>query len=355
MDQRHQSADKNFVGTEKLLLTCRDKENYVVHAKILQFYLRTGLRLRRVHCVLSFRQAAILEPYIRRNSERRAKAKNEFEKDYNKLLNNSLFGKTMENVRKRVDYRLVNTAEKLEKLAAKPTFLEQTIFNENLVLVQMRKTKVVLNKPVYIGQCVLDNSKLVMYELWYNKLLPLIQQHQTAELRLLGGDTDSFFLHLRNADAEQWLLPKLCDMQLLDTSNYPTDHRLYTTARKAKLGCIKDESDGVANFTEWILLRPKLYSFAAANPAKAKRRAKGIQKSVVKHEICHADFRDTFLDLVEKSWTTRRIASERHELHTVATVKRALSFWEDKRAWLDSNCSLPYGHCRLGRKRPVEE
>jgi hypothetical protein len=62
MDQRHQSADKNFVGTEKLLLTCRDKENYVVHAKILQFYLCTGLQLRRVHCLLSFRQAAILEP-----------------------------------------------------------------------------------------------------------------------------------------------------------------------------------------------------------------------------------------------------------------------------------------------------
>ncbi|MEE4247105.1 MAG: hypothetical protein V2I33_16960 [Kangiellaceae bacterium] len=152
-------------------------------------------------------------------------------------------------------------------MAAKPSFASQVIFNENLVLVHMQRTKVVLNKPIYIRQCVLDNSKLVMYELWYNKLLPLVQQHQTANLRLLGGDTDSFFLHLRNANAEQWFLPKLCEMELLDTSNYPKEHRLFTSTRKAKLGCIKDESDNVAS--------------TALNFTGEKRRAKGIQKSVV--------------------------------------------------------------------------
>jgi hypothetical protein len=347
MHQRNSlKPQKEYVGTEKLLLTCQNKTEYVVHGRILQFYLRQGLRLDRIHQVVSFKQAAILEPYIQRNSKRRSTAANEFEKDYNKLLNNSLFGKTMEDVRKREDYRLVNSAEKLNKLAAKPNFDDHFIFNDSLVLVHMRKTKVVLNKPIYIGQCVLDNSKLIMYELWYCKLLPMIKQ-RNAELHLLGGDTDSFFLQLTNADAETWFLPQLCAMELLDTSNYPKDHALFTNSRKAKLGCIKDESDGVAQFKEWILLRPKLYSFAAANTDKNKRRAKGIQRAVVEHGMQHSDFKEAFEHLKEKSWLTRRITSDRHELFTIATLKRALSFWEDKRAWTGANESLPYGHYRL--------
>uniref|UniRef100_A0A1I8IWK3 DNA-directed DNA polymerase n=1 Tax=Macrostomum lignano TaxID=282301 RepID=A0A1I8IWK3_9PLAT len=158
-----------------------------------------------------------------------------------------------------------------------------------------------------------------------------------------------------NADGERWFLPKLCEMELLDTSNYPKDHCLYTCERKARLGCVKDESDGTANFYEWILLRPKLYSFAAVNSSKDKRRAKGVQRSVVQNEICHADYCETLMKMEEKSWLTRRIASEHHELFTTATLKRALSFWEDKRAWLAANQSLPYGHWRLEaekRKRP---
>ena len=103
-----------------------------------------------------------MKPYIDKNTNLRAKAKNNFEKDFYKLMNNSVFGKTMENIRNRVDVKLVNTKEKLRKLVAKPNFKSRKILNENLVSVHMKKTSLTMNKPVYLGMCILDLSKTIM-------------------------------------------------------------------------------------------------------------------------------------------------------------------------------------------------
>ena len=164
--------DLTMPNTEKLVLTLEDKEKYVVHYSNLQFYLRQGMRLKKVHRVIEFDQEPWMEPYIRMNTEFRKQAKSDFETDFYKLINNSVFGKTMENLRNRVDVKIVRDWEtdKIRKLLSSPSFDRFTFFGNDMAGIHMRKTKLVLNKPVYTGMMILDNSKILMYEFFYNHL-----------------------------------------------------------------------------------------------------------------------------------------------------------------------------------------
>ena len=148
----------------KLIPTLRDKKEYVLHYRNLQLYLDLGLKIKKVHQVLKFDQSPWLKQYIDFNTEKRKHAKNSFEKDFFKLMNNSVFGKTMENLRKRVDVRLVTNEKKLDKLTSKPTFVSSKIFNENLMAVYKVKEMLTLNRPAYVGMCILDLSKTLMYD-----------------------------------------------------------------------------------------------------------------------------------------------------------------------------------------------
>ncbi|MEL7306873.1 MAG: hypothetical protein AAGK05_02755, partial [Pseudomonadota bacterium] len=182
-----------YQSYKKLLMTQYDKERYVCHFSILKFYLMMGLKLTHIHSAIRFRQKRFIEPYIKYNSEKRAAAQNAFQKDFYKLKNNSFFGKTMEDVRHRIKYRIVTKWQDAEKFTSSPLCMDVDIFSESVVGVHMFKEKVILNKPIFIGQAVLDYSKLEMYHLYYNILrrCPLIKQPE-----LIGGDTDSFFLAL---------------------------------------------------------------------------------------------------------------------------------------------------------------
>ena len=152
----------------KLIPTLRDKEGYVLLYHNLQLYLDLGLKIKKVHRVLKFDQSPWLKQYIDFNTEKRKHAKNSFEKDFFKLINNSVFGKTMENLRKRVDVRLVTNEKKLDKLTSKPTYVSSKIFNENLMAVHKIKETLTLNRPAYVGMCILDLSKTLMYDFHYN-------------------------------------------------------------------------------------------------------------------------------------------------------------------------------------------
>ena len=156
----------------KLLLTLQDKNNYVVHYRNLQFYLKQGMKLKRVHKVLEFEQECWMEPYIRMNTEFRKNAKSDFEKNFYKLMNNSVFGKTMENLRNRVDIKIVrsNETDKIRKLVASPLYSRHVMFSNDLFGIDMRKSRLLLNKPVYTGLTILDNSKILMYDFFYNEL-----------------------------------------------------------------------------------------------------------------------------------------------------------------------------------------
>ena len=154
----------------KLIPALRDKKEYVLHYRNLQLYLDLSLKIKKVHRVLKFHQSPWLKQYISFNTEKRKNAKNSFEKDFFKLMNNSFFGKTMENLCKRVDVRLVTDEKKLDKLTSKPTFVSSKIFNENLMAVHKVKETLTLNRLAYVGMCILDLSKTLMHNFHYNYL-----------------------------------------------------------------------------------------------------------------------------------------------------------------------------------------
>ena len=157
-------------NVEKLIPNLWDKESYIVHHENLKLYQELGLKIKKIHRGIKFREEPWMRSYIELNTRLRTEAKNDFEKDFFKLMNNSVFGKTMENIRNRVDVRLVSDRKKAEKLAAKPNFRHCTIFDENLVAIHMKITKLTFNKPVYCGMAIKDLSKVVMYD-FHNKYI----------------------------------------------------------------------------------------------------------------------------------------------------------------------------------------
>ena len=155
-------------NTKKLVCNLNDKKNYIVHINVLKQSLDHGLKLRKVHRVIEFEQEAWLKEYIDVNTELRKKATNDFEKDFFKLMNNVVFGKTMENVRKHRDIKLVKTDKKRNKLVSEPNFHTMKLVDNNLAIIEMRKVKVKMNKPIYLGLSILDISKITMHEFWYD-------------------------------------------------------------------------------------------------------------------------------------------------------------------------------------------
>lgn len=153
---------------KRLIPTLSNKEKYVLHYRNLQLYTDLGLKVTKVHRVLEFDQSPWLKQYIDFNTQKRTNAKDVFEKDFFKLMNNSVFGKTTENLRKRVDVKLITNQKKLLKYSSKPTHVSSKIINENLVVVHKIKETLTLNRPAYAGMCILDLSKTLMYDFRYN-------------------------------------------------------------------------------------------------------------------------------------------------------------------------------------------
>ena len=154
----------------KLIPNLMCKEKYILHYRNLQQYLSLGMKLKKVHRVLEFTQKPWMKEYIDFNTQKRTMAKNSFEKDFFKLMNNSVFGKTMENLRKRSNIHLETDSDHLMKLTEQPTYVSSKIFDENLVGVQMKKVRLVLDKPSYVGFSILELSKTLMYDFHYNNI-----------------------------------------------------------------------------------------------------------------------------------------------------------------------------------------
>ena len=185
-----------------------------MHIKVLKQALNHGLVFKKVHSVIQFNQKNWLKPCIGMNTKLRKEAKNDFEKDFFKLMNNSVFGKTMENVRKHRDIKLVTTDEKRNKLVSEPNYHTTKRFSENLLAIEMKKTKVKMNKPTYLGMSMLDISKTLMYELWDDYFKPKYRD----KAKLCYTDTDSFIIHIITED----FFEDICNdvESWYDTSNY---------------------------------------------------------------------------------------------------------------------------------------
>ena len=228
--QKIQAREGIKVGqVEKLIPNLRDKERYIVHYRNLQLYLSLGLKLKKIHRALEFSQSSWLAEYIDFNTQKRAKAKNAFEKDFFKLANNSVFGKTMENKRKRCNIQLVTDSLKMERLAARPTYVSHKILHENLVAVHYKQTKLVMDKPLYVGMSILELSKVLMYDFHYNYILPKYGK----KAKLLFTDTDSLTYLIKTEDIYQdfWV-----DRERFDNSDYPPNSEFYFTENKKVIG-----------------------------------------------------------------------------------------------------------------------
>ena len=210
--------------------------------------------------------------------------------------------------------------------------------------------QVLLDKPIFIGQAVLDLSKLVMYQLRY-KSLTNYEKRFGGTITIAGGDTDSFFLEVRNISLKNQLLPAMAKDGFLDCSNYPSNHPLYSNTNKARLGCVKDEGAGEV-WREWVLLRPKCYSMVTISDHEHKR-AKGIQRSVVAKEMHHNSYMAIYEGAEADYRDVRRFSSNCHAITTIEQRKKALCLWEDKRAWTSLNSSLAFGHYELSFDDPI--
>ena len=208
-------------GVEKLVPNLRDKKSYVIHIQALNQVLQHGLRLHRIHQVIEFDQSPWLKTYIDFNTQLRTAATNDFEKDFFKLMNNSVFAKTMENIRKHRNVKLVTTEEKYLCTVMKPNFKSGVLFGENLMGCEMEKIKVVMNKPVYLGQAILDLSKIIMYEFHYNYMVP---KYSLEKLKLCYMDTDSLVYDIKTEDFYEDIAN---DVEArFDTNGYSkTDHQ----------------------------------------------------------------------------------------------------------------------------------
>ena len=206
----------------------------------------------------------------------------------------------------------------------------------------MEKDMVTLDRPSYIGQAVLDLSKLRMYKLQYEELESYRKRFQ-CEINIIAGDTDSFFLECKNVNQRNQLLPAMIEDKLLDTSNFNKDDPLYSTSLKAMIGKFKDENKGLVDFDEWIFLRPKSYSLQSRS--KSTMKSKGI--SLKQTDISHQHYDEVYETGIQKRVQQSRIGSINHQLYTLKTVKMALDLFDDKRSWIDKNNSVAYGHYSL--------
>ena len=326
-------------GVEKLVPNLFDKKKYVIHIRALDQALKHGLVLEKIHRAIEFNQSNWMKGYIDFNTQLGTQAKNDFEKDFYKLMNNSVFGKTMESVRKHRNIILVTSKEAYLKTVMKPNFKSGVLFGENLMgTCEMGKVKVVMNKPVYLGQAILDLSKIIMYEFHYDYMLPKYEK----KLNLCYMDTDSLIYNIEKGDFYKDIADDV--LARFDTSGYLPDRPLPTGLNKKVIGLMKDELGG-ETMEEFVSLRPKMYSYRTSN--KESKKCKGIKKCVVRKMITFEDYKNCLFSGETSYRSQLMFRSSLHKIQTLEVNKLALNKDEDKRITIDGVRSLARGHHKL--------
>ena len=352
LNQIESHKEKHNDKIKKLVPNLYNKVNYVCHIRNLKYYLEKGLKLTKIHQVLQFNQSKWLKPYIDFNTQKRTVSNNEFEKDLYKLMNNAVFGKTMENMRARVDIQLCTDADKFVKILAKPQYMESRIYqDDSLVAVKQVPKKVELNKPIYVGLSVLDLSKLHMYEFYYDYIKPKYAENAT----LLFTDTDSLCMHIKTEDVYRDMKE---DAHLFDQSDY-TDYiglmnifdgyRGQDNTNKKVIGKFKDETPNDI-IVEFCGLRSKMYSILL-DSHKEKKTGKGIKKSALKKYVRHEDYKRALFggfDDERQLISFNNLRSKDHNIGMYRFTKVGLSCSNDKQYLLgDGIASLSYGHYKI--------
>ena len=205
------------------------------------------------------------------STELRKLAKNDFEKDFFKLMNNAVFGTTMENIRKHRDINLVTTDKKRSKLVSEPNYHTINYISEDLLIIEINKTKVKMNKPIYLGLSILEISKLLEYEFWYDYM----KSKYGNNVKLCYIDTDSFIINIKSEDFYKDIANDV--EKRFDTSNYEVNRPLTTGKNNKVIGLMKDELGGKI-ISKFVTLRPKTYSYLT-DDCKEDKKAKGTKNA----------------------------------------------------------------------------
>ena len=271
------------------------------------------------------------------NTELRKLARNDFEKDLFKLMNNSVFGKTMENIRKHRDIKLVTTDKRRIKLVSEPNYHTINLIFEDLSIIEMKKTKVKMNKPIYLGLSILEISKTLMYEFWYNYM----KQKYNNNVRLCYMDTDSFIMNIKTNDFYKDISDDADNR--FDTSNYEVKRPLPIGKNKKIIGLMKDELGGEI-ITEFIALSPKTYSYLTDND-KIDKKVKGTKKCIIKKMIKFDDYKKCLLNYEVILKSQKRFISNKHDEYMEDVNKIALSNDDNKRIVSSNKITCyPFGY-----------
>ena len=363
---------------DKLITDLTNKNNYILHYKNLQLCIQLGMKLNKIHKCLSYKSEAWLKDYITSNSMLRQKAKADkdaFKTNIYKIKNNSVFGKQMENVRNRVDIKLMKdnglTDDKNDqylKLISQPRYKKRTIINENLVAVHRHKKAIKLDKPIINGMIILDLSKYLMYDFYYN----VLQKRYGDKIKLLMTDTDSLVVEIETEDVyedmgnmkeyydfseypkelyEEYEPPKY----MFDSDEYIEQRKpnlffnkmIFNSENQAVVGKFKDEFASKI-VTEFVGLRSKLYSLTIQGENKEKKVCKGCKKCVINKELKFSDFKNTLINKTKLNKDMNFIKSKLHNVNTVNVNKNVISCFDNKRYILDDGItSFSFGHYKI--------
>ena len=286
------------INVEKLILNLGNKTNYVLHYRNLQLHLSLGMKLTKIHRVLQFKQSDWMKNYIHFNNEKRTNVANSFEKDFLKLMIDSVDGKRMENLRKRINVRLVNKKRDFLKHTSRPTHITHKVFAKNCAAIHEIKPVLTLNKPIYVGFTLLELSKLLMYDFHCS----FVKKHFDA--KLLFTDTDSVTYEIKSEHVyEEFFKHK----HLFDFSNYPKDSKFFDPTNKKIIVKVKVESEGriIGDFVE---LNSKMYSMKNIDD-KESNTAKGVNIATEFNE-----FKDTLFNKKIIRHKMRRIQGKNHKM-----------------------------------------
>ena len=332
---------KHNEKSNKLILDLYKKEKYLIHYRYLQKAVELGYVVTKIHQTIEFKQSKWLEPYISKNTAyRQEKGNSKFLKDLYKLLNNAIYGKTNENVLGRSNMELVKDQKLAIKKMSKENFKSGSVL-EDMYFIESNANKVVYDRPSYIGNAILDLSKMYMFDFHYNYM----KVKYAGKCELIYTDTDSFVYDIETDDLYQDNFndrDKYFDLSEVKITKFKDE-------KNAKaLGFFKDETNMIP-ITQFCALAPKSYSFITDKPIKEKinkKVCKGVSRAVLEKEITHDDYEKTLKTgkMIEKINTS--IRSFKHQVYTVQTMKTCLSAFDSKMYRDTYNEGTPFGYVK---------
>ena len=345
----------------KLINDVNDKPYYKLHMKNLKQAIELGAIVTDVHSAIKFDQSDFLKCFIERNTWMRNLSTSLAERDYFKLLNNSIYGKTLQNSRKYMKIEWIQSEIIFRKRVARTNFHSCKIINENACLIRMNQCEVLLNRPIYLGAVILDLSKHHMVDYFYNKVKPTFDRPSVKTI-LHTTDTDSLIMSFTYKDPKECFWKDLAKIKdSLDTSSYPDTHPYFQknldcfddlkncqNQNKMKVGKMKDEAGGNLFISAGCFLRSKMYSLKFSDGTK-KQTLKGLDRRIVKNQISLEDYVKVLNDGIPQRHSMKKFRSENHCIYMKNLTKISLSLLDEKRYSCDNINTLPYGHPLIAR------